>query len=64
LAINPTEVEKFLKGVKFPAKKEDLTRMAQQNGAPKEVIDLIKQLPGDTFQQPTDVVRAVSQIKR
>jgi hypothetical protein len=63
MAVSPAEVEKYLKGVDYPASKEDLTKHAQQNGAPKEVIDLLKQLHEETYHRPTDVAKAIGEIK-
>ena len=38
---SPANVQKFLAGVQYPARKEDLVRQARQNQAPEDIIDTI-----------------------
>jgi uncharacterized protein DUF2795 len=62
---NPVEIEKCLKGVNYPAKKNDLIKHAQQQGANQDVIETLKELRGDAnFNSPVDVSKAVSEIDR
>jgi Protein of unknown function (DUF2795) len=62
--VSPIEVEKYLKGEDYPAKKEELVRHAQEQGAPSEVLQALKKLPEQKmFQKPTDVVKAISEMK-
>jgi Protein of unknown function (DUF2795) len=63
MAVSPAQVEKYLKGVDYPTKKTDLIKQAQQNGAPPEVIDLLRQLREETYQRPTDVTQAIGAMK-
>jgi len=60
---SPANVQKFLEGIHYPASKEDLINTARKNGAPREVMDLIQQLPGDEYGGPQDVMKAYGQIK-
>jgi hypothetical protein len=61
---NPVEVEKSLKGIDFPAKKEDLVKHAQQHGANQEVLETIKDLPKEEFHNAADVAKAIGEIGR
>jgi hypothetical protein len=61
---NPVEVEKSLKGIGFPAKKEDLVKHAQQHGADREVLDTIKALPKEDFYNAADVAKAIGEMDR
>ena len=63
MAVNPIEVEKYLKGVDYPAKKEDLIKHAQQQKAPQEVLETLKRVHNETFSKPTDVARAIGEMK-
>jgi Protein of unknown function (DUF2795) len=56
---SPVELEKYLKGVDYPANKADLVKKAQQNKAPENIIRTLQQLPSSSFNQPTDVMKAV-----
>jgi hypothetical protein len=62
--VNPKEVEKHLKGVQYPAKKEDLVNQAQKEGASKDIVDALRHMPGQTFDRPTDVARAIGEEDR
>lgn len=50
-----------LKGIDFPAKRNDLKKHAQQNKAPDEVISAIENLPEEEFNTMADVARAYGQ---
>ena len=60
---NPVEVEKSLKGMDYPAKKEDLIKHAQQQGANQDVLETLKDLPEENFQSPIDVSKAIGEIE-
>jgi hypothetical protein len=55
---SPTEIQKYLKGVEYPASKEDLVSAAEENDAPEEVIDALEDLNEDEFAGPADVQKA------
>jgi hypothetical protein len=61
---NPAEVEKCLKGINYPAKKDDLIKHAQQQGANKDVIDTLKEMREENFNSPIDVSKAVGEVDR
>jgi hypothetical protein len=63
MPVSPAEVEKYLQGVDYPAKKQDLVKRAEQKSAPKEVVETLKKVPDETFQKPTDVAKAIGQIR-
>ena len=42
---NPVEVQKHLKGVDYPADKQELIQHAKQQKAAKDVISLLEKLP-------------------
>lgn len=52
------EVEKYLKGVNFPASKEDIISTARTNGVPEAMISILEDLPGDEFNSPADLMKA------
>ena len=57
---NPIEVQKHLKGVDYPASKDDLVSSAQSNGAPSEIVDQLRGMSKDSFDGPNAVVEAIS----
>lgn len=56
---SPIEVQKYLKGVDYPAKKEDLVEAAKKNGADQEICEMIEHLPNQEFEKPTDITKAM-----
>jgi hypothetical protein len=59
---SPANVQNFLKGSHYPARKEDLVATAKHNGAPKEILDILKGLPEDEFGGPQDVMKAYGEL--
>ncbi len=60
---SPANVQTYLKGIDYPARKDDLLQKARANGAPGEVMDLLKKLPGEDYGGPQDVMKAYGQVK-
>jgi uncharacterized protein DUF2795 len=58
--VNPIELQKHLKGVDYPASKEDLVSKAESNGAPGELVDALRSANKDSFDGPTAVQSALS----
>lgn len=57
--VNPVQAQKFLKGVDYPASKDELIRHAREQGADQRVIDALQQAKMDRFNSPNDVSEAI-----
>ena len=57
---NPIEVQKHLKGVDYPASKDDLVSKAESNGAPSEIVQQLQNLSKTSCDGPNAVVEAIS----
>ena len=62
--INSIQLEEFLQGVDYPARKADLIIQARKNGADDNVRSTLEQLPDQQFQTPADVSQAVGELNR
>ena len=62
--VNPIQVEKFLKGVDYPANKQELVKHAQKQGADQQVLDTLKKLPDQSYEGPSGVSKAIGSIDR
>lgn len=51
-------IQAALKGIHYPASKQDLVSQARQNGAPDGLINWIQGLPQSQFGGPQDVQKA------
>jgi hypothetical protein len=58
MAVTSAELEKYLKGLDYPASKSDLLDKAHANSAPQDVIDMINNLSDSQFNSPTDLHKA------
>lgn len=56
----PIELQKYLGGVDYPATRDDLVRIARNNGAPDDLVSALENVDRDSFDGPTAVSSAVS----
>lgn len=57
--VNPIQLQKHLKGVDYPASKQDLITHAKEQGADEEAISALEQMPDEQYETPTDVSKAI-----
>ena len=55
---NPIQIQKYLKGVDYPASKAALIENAKNLGADESICASLEQLPDEDFQTPADVSEA------
>lgn len=60
--VNPIQLQKHLKGVDYPASKEQLVQHAQKHGADDNAISVLQQIPDQEYQTPTEVSEAVGEL--
>ncbi len=58
--VNPIEVQKHLKGVNYPASKEEIVQAAERNDAPEQILDELRSLGTNQFDGPDEVQAALS----
>lgn len=58
--ISPIELQKFLRGIDFPASKEDLINHARRNRVSEEIISMLEGMRTNRFISPTDVSDALN----
>ncbi|HEY9654957.1 MAG TPA: DUF2795 domain-containing protein [Crinalium sp.] len=61
--VNPIQLQKHLKGMDYPASKQDLLDHAKKEGADKNILSTLEQLSDEEFETPADVSKAVSTIE-
>lgn len=57
---NPIQIQKYLKGVDYPANKATLIENAKKLGADDSICASLEQLPDEEFETPADVSEAFS----
>jgi hypothetical protein len=62
-AVNPIQLQKYLKGLDYPVTKQQLLEAAKKNGADENVLYTLQQLPEKKYDAPVDVSEEVGKIK-
>jgi hypothetical protein len=57
--MNPIDVQKNLKGVSYPASRDDLIAAAEQNGRDSELVEQLEGLDENEFESPAEVMKAL-----
>lgn len=60
--VNPIQLQKYLKGIDYPADKNTLIENAKKLGADENVCSSLENLPDQKFDAPVDVSQALSKI--
>lgn len=58
---SPVQVQKFLRGVDYPASKEQLIESAQEEGADEQTLELLGSLPDRQYESPISVSQELGQ---
>ena len=61
--VNPIQIQKALKGVNYPARKDDLLRNAEEQGADEDVRSTLERLPEQEYETPADVSEAIGKLE-
>jgi hypothetical protein len=59
MGLSVTAVQKALKGADYPASKQDLADLAEENGADHEIIDALQDADAEDFDGPDEVMQAL-----
>jgi Protein of unknown function (DUF2795) len=57
MAFQITEVQKSLKGVDYPASRDELAATAERNGADRELVDALRNMGKSSFDGPNAVMK-------
>ena len=60
MGVNPIQLQKHLKGVHYPASKNELVEKATSSGAHEKIMDALNRLPDREFGRPTDVTQQIA----
>lgn len=52
-------VQYYLRGVDFPAEKEEVTSTTESNGAPQDMVTQIRNADTERFNSPEEVMQAL-----
>jgi hypothetical protein len=60
---SPANVTTYLKGIDYPANKEQLVHHAQKNGAESAVMDVLNNMPEQEYGNMADVMKGYGEVK-
>ena len=60
--VNPIQVQRFLRGVDYPASRQALIETARREGADENVLATLARLPDRIYDAPTDVAREIGKL--
>ncbi|WP_312479541.1 DUF2795 domain-containing protein [Stutzerimonas nitrititolerans] len=60
---SPANVATYLKGIDYPAQKDDLVQHAKKNGAESEVIDMLNRMPEQEYSNMADVMKGYGEAR-
>lgn len=55
---SPSNVQSYLKGISYPATKDDLLKVAKGNKAPSEILQILRGLGETEYGGPQEVMKA------
>lgn len=59
---SPIDVQRSLKGIDFPASKDDILAQAKKGGADESVMGELEQIPDREYDSPTDISRELGKL--
>lgn len=61
----PANIMKHLKGLNFPARKNDIVSFAQHGEGPDtdEVMEILQKIPERSYNSPRDVMKEVGKVE-
>jgi hypothetical protein len=61
--VNPIQLQKYLKGVNYPADKKNLVAHAKGRGADEDVMYTLEHLPDKKYDGPTGIAKEVGKME-
>lgn len=59
---SPANITHHLKGIDFPANKQDLFQTAQENGADEDILEVLDTMPDVDYESMADVMKAYGDV--
>lgn len=61
MAINPIELQKYLKGTKYPAGRDAVLESAKSNNAPADVVSALEAIKDQDYDTPASLNHALKE---
>ncbi len=60
---SPSNIAHHLKGIHYPARRDDIISRARENGAPQEIMDVLQQIPEREYGNMADLMKGVGEVE-
>ncbi|MFZ5954856.1 MAG: DUF2795 domain-containing protein [Nanoarchaeota archaeon] len=60
---SPAEIQKHLGDVDYPKTKDELIKIAKDNDAPDEIVDVLKQIEDREYESPADLSKSIGEVE-
>jgi len=60
--VNPIQLQKYLKGVNYPARQKDIIEAARRNKADENILETLDQLPDREYKNPAEISKEIGKI--
>ncbi len=58
--MNPVMVQKYLEGLDYPAGKDEIIEVAQEQEAPQDVLSVLQEIPDKEYESPAELTQELS----
>ncbi|MGC5021617.1 DUF2795 domain-containing protein [Micromonospora sp. DT47] len=62
MTVTGVQLREYLAGLDYPVSREDLVRWAQENGASTELLQMLKALPAEQFDDPAELNESLASL--
>lgn len=60
---SPSNIARFLRGIDFPADRQEILDQARSNGAPGEVLDVLEHIPERDYGNMAELMKGVGEVE-
>lgn len=62
MTVTGVQLQEYLAGLDYPVSREDLIRWAQENGASTELLQMLRALPAEQFNDPAELHESLATL--
>ncbi|MEV0809053.1 DUF2795 domain-containing protein [Micromonospora sp. NPDC050200] len=62
MTVTGAQLQDYLAGLDYPVSREDLVRWGQENGASTELLQILRALPAEQFDDPAELRAALATL--
>lgn len=60
--VNPIQLQKYLKGINYPARLKDIVEAARTNKADQNILQTLEQMPEREYKNPAEISKEIGKL--